>query len=227
MSVDLDTLDIREGLMVEVLTMTNQLTFLGKVERYSSNGILTIQEAKGGELPPVLFNKEIKMRLFWGEKNVVLRGKICGSTRWMWRVDRLESQFTEEKRAFFRQNVDLEAEAKCIKRAENSEEVTAKVHWGKVKPGHCQVLDVSAGGLLIRSRDIFRSGDQLLVSGVVIVSEEMPFTFSCRVRRVREEPGSSLYGCQFEALSQREQDRLLRAIFIAQRREIQNQKERG
>ena len=34
------------------------------------------------------------------------------------------------------------------------------------------------------------------------------------------------YGCKFESLPPKEQDRLLRAIFVVQREEIRSQKER-
>lgn len=217
-------LELKPDMVVEVLTLSNRLTFVGKIERYA-NGTLTIREGTGGELPPVLYNKEVKLRLFQKEHNVVLRGKICGSTRWLWMMDRLENQFIEEKRNFFRQHVNLEARAKCTKRVEETP-AEAKAHWGRNGPGYCQILDISAGGLLLKSRETLQQGDQLFIDGLAIVREERPFSFYCRVQRVKELPGASEYGCQFEELSSKEQDRLLRAIFIAQRKEIKNQKDR-
>jgi c-di-GMP-binding flagellar brake protein YcgR len=60
------------------------------------------------------------------------------------------------------------------------------------------------------------------------VDPEDPFAFRCLVRRVgdAEEDGSIRYGCQFESIAPREQDRLLSAIFTLQREEIRRQKER-
>ena len=53
------------------------------------------------------------------------------------------------------------------------------------------------------------------------------FRFVCLVRRVgKPERGAISYGCQFESMPPKEQDRLLRAIFIVQREEIRSQKER-
>ena len=43
--------EIRPGMMVEALTLNNQLTFVGKVERFGSNGAVTIRESTGQELP--------------------------------------------------------------------------------------------------------------------------------------------------------------------------------
>ena len=76
--------EIRPGMMVEALTLNNQLTFVGKVERFGSNGAVTIRESTGQELPPVLYNKEIKLRFFQGERTMVLHGKICGSGCGSW-----------------------------------------------------------------------------------------------------------------------------------------------
>lgn len=208
---------IRPGMVVEVLTLNNQLTFVGKVERYSSSGTVTIRESSGLELPPVLYNKEIKLRFFQGEKTLVLHGKICGSTQWMWKLDQLENKFVTEKRAFFRQHVSTATPASCTHR------------MGKKKgTAPCKILDVSAGGLLISSREEYENGEELSINNASIVEEVEPFSFQCKVRRVGEkEVGVRPYGCQFTSLPPKEQDRLLRAIFIAQRKEIQSQKERG
>ena len=215
------TLDLRPGMTVEVLTMNNNTTFLGKVEEFVG-GALTIRESAGRELPPVLYNKEIKLRCFQGTDTVVLQGKICGSTRWIWRVDRLESKFVSEKRNFFRQHVSIEAQVECIQRSP----VEPELNRGQGK-SNCQIKDVSAGGILLSSREAFQMGDRLSVTDAAIAPGEAPFSFICRVQRAVQEPGGSLCGCAFEALPEKEQERLLRVIFIVQRKELQMKKERG
>ena len=159
---------------------------------------------------------------------MVLYGQICGSSREIWKVDRLHKAFDQEKRAFFRQRVSLDTQAVCIRQGGG----------GKPSPGaqKCQILDVSAGGLLLQSRGEFFLGDRLSVAAVVIVPEaavanvpdDNPCAFTALVQRVTKEHwGQFLYGCQLDAQPEKEQDRLLRAIFIAQRRDIQLQKEKG
>ena len=218
--LDLD-IDITEGMLVEVLTMSNQMTFLGKVERYR-NGVMTIRESTGGELPPVLYNHDVKLRFFRKDTNIVVHAKTCGSTKWIWRVDRLKKQFIEEKRMYFRQHVKLEGQAQCVERS--SEEPGLE---RGAKASVCKVMDVSAGGLQICTREPFQVDDRLTVKDVTIAPELGPFSFTCRVRRVRKDGGNYFCGCQIETLPDREQDRLIQAIFIAQRKEIQTQKERG
>ena len=91
----------------------------------------------------------------------------------------------------------------------------------------CHVLDISGGGILISSREEYDEGDRLAISGIYLVETEEPYSFSCHVRRRLPEEETDLirYGCQFESLTTKEQDRLLHAIFILQREEIRKQKE--
>lgn len=210
---------LRPGMTVEVLTVKNRLTFMGRVESYK-NGAVIIREANGDTLPMVLYNKEIKLRFFFNQKNLVLNGKICGSTKYIWKVDRMESAFTKEQRAFFRQRISLKTPALCARRS------SAGVEAKRAAP--CQILDISAGGMLLTSQEEYQEGNRLSITGVYLVDPEDPFAFRCLVRRVgdEEEDGSIRYGCQFESIAPREQDRLLSAIFTLQREEIRRQKER-
>lgn len=216
------------GMMIEVLTLDNKLTFVGKAEKYH-NGTLTIMESRGQEVPPVLYNKEIKLRCFQGEKTLVLQGQICGSSKWLWKVDRLESKFKSENRSYFRQHVDLETRARCVRHAPPQNGALPKK---SAKPSNSwtegKIMDVSAGGLLLSTREPYEAGDHLSIASVTVVKEEDPFSFNCVVQRsVAGEAGTRLCGCKFEGLTPKEQDRLLRAIFIAQRKEIQRKKELG
>lgn len=209
---------LRPEMTVEVLTMENRLNFLGRVDSFR-NGAVILRDAKGDELPIAMYNKEVKLRFFQGEGNTVLYGKVCGSTKLIWKVDRLENKFIKEQRAFFRQRISLKTEGVCSRRAYNKVKAT--------RPAPCQVLDVSAGGVLIVSEMEYDVNDHLSISGVHLVEGADAFSFICQVRRVGEkEPGGIRYGCQFETMPPKEQDRLLRAIFTVQREEIRRQKER-
>lgn len=210
---------LRPDMTVEVLTMENRLTFVGKVETVR-NGAVVLREARGDSLPPVMYNKEVKLRYFQGERgNVVVNARVCGSTNLIWKVDRLESKYTKEQRAFFRQSISPDTAALCSRRA--------GINGPAKKAAPCQVLDVSAGGMLISSREEYMVNDRLSITGIYLAEGLEPFSFSCQVRRAGErDMGVARYGCQFESLSPKEQDRLLRAIFIVQREEIRNQKDR-
>ena len=211
-------LGLRPGMTVEVLTMENRLVFVGKVERYQ-DGAVILRDAKGNDLPQVVYNRELKLRYSRGGDSALVQGKICGSTDQIWKLDRLESKFTKEQRAFFRQSISTRVQGKCFRRS--SRNIVAKEGFP------CQVLDVSAGGLLIKSEEAYEAGDRLTIMGVCLSQSVAPFNFECRVRRVgRTEQGLTSYGCQLEALPAKEQDRLLRAIFTVQREEIREQQKK-
>lgn len=215
----LDEMDLRVGMIVEVMTVKNILTFVGRVKAFNGE-VLTIKESMDGELPPVVYNQEVKLRFFQRGKSLVLRGQICGSTEWIWRVDRLESQFGAEHRMFFRQNVDLKAQAAQVEEADPS---------GQTPPERvaCRIMDVSVGGLQLSSRKPFEEGARVRITEARIAREMEPFTFVCRVQRMRQVGGNFLCGCKFEDLSVKEEDQLLQAIFIAQRKELHKQRDRG
>lgn len=215
----LDEMDLRVGMIVEVLTVRNILTFVGRVKAFNGE-VLTIKESMDGELPPVVYNQEVKLRFFQRGKSLVLRGQICGSTEWIWRVDRLESQFGAEHRMFFRQNVDLKAQVAQVEEADPS---------GQTPPERvaCRIMDVSVGGLQLSSRKPFEEGTRVRITEARIAKEMEPFTFVCRVQRMRQVGGNFLCGCKFEDLSVKEEDQLLQAIFIAQRKELHKQRDRG
>ena len=208
--------DLHPGMMAEVMTPENRLLFVGRINTVF-DGAVSIREINDDNLTMVLVNKPLKLRFFREQDNLVLKGKVCGSTMKMWKVDRLENAFTLEQRAFFRQSISVELEAQCGKRT--SAGGPAKLTFP------CRVLDISAGGMLISSKEEFYVGDRLYITGVPLVAGEPSFTFNCRVRRAGEwKKGVIRYGCQFESLSPKEQDRLLRAIFIIQREEIRKRK---
>ncbi len=213
---NLGALRLRRGMTVEVLTVENKLTFVGKVDQFQ-NGSIIIRDSAGDELPPVLYNREVKLRFFQGQQNLVYHGKICGSSRSIWKVDRLENQFNKEQRAFFRQRISPNSEAICTKHS------SVKNPGTRTAP--CLLLDISAGGIMIASREEYMVEDKLTIDKAIIVPEAPQFTFRCQIRRaLPRDMGRFRYGCQFETLTPKEQDRLLEAIFIAQRKEIQTQK---
>lgn len=206
----------RQGAAVEVTTPENRLLFVGKIEAVQE-GAVCVRDINDDTLPMVLINKDLKLRFFTDQGSVVLQGKVCGSTMRMWKVDRLRSAFTKENRAFFRQSISVEIMAQCGK-------YTSRGGAPKVLLP-CQVLDISAGGMLLSCRELYSEGDHLLVRDVPLLADAPTFSFRCVVRRSGEWKKSVVrYGCQFVALPARDQDRLLQAIFAIQREEIRKRK---
>lgn len=203
------------GRTVEVLTTENKLTFMGKIMDFDGT-VLSVEDATGRPTPSVLYNQEIKLRVFKsGGVPVIVYGQICGSTEKFWKLDRLESLPVSEKREHFRHSIFAVAR---LKRGVGAGS-------GNIS---CQVVDVSAGGVLIRCREPFREGEQITLTDLKVVEEMEPFSFSCVVKRIRrdEESGDFLYGCQFEGLGSKEEDRILKAILIDQRNNLKKDRDR-
>lgn len=213
-------LGLRPGMTVEVLTSGNRLVFLGKVESIK-DGAVILRDSRGNELPQVMYNREIRLSFKHEGDTTMLRGKICGCSDEIWKLDQMESMFTKDQRSAFRQSISTSVQAKCHRcsaRGDPEKEGT-----------DCQVIDVSSGGLMFSSAESYETGDRLLLKDVRLAESLDSLSFSCQVRRVGkpDEDGITRYGCQFERMSDREQDRLLRAIFVVQREEIRLQKEKG
>lgn len=209
------SLNIRDGSMIEILTKDNRLELLCRVVNYTGD-MITIQSAQGQDLPPALYNRDVKMRVSQNGVNSIILGKVCGSTKKFWKIDRLQKTTVSEKREYFRQPLRAPAKVQCLKRSPQAPKLSRGVSLSA-----CTVLDVSAGGIMIRSSEPFQLGDRLLITDARIGNEQ-PFRFTCYVQRVENVAGrDAQFGCQFEPMDRREEDRLLRAIFFLQRQEIQ------
>lgn len=210
------TIQLQLGMVAEVMTPDNRLIYVGRIEKIQNGGIY-IREINDDTLPMVLINKPVKVRFYRETDNIVLHAKVCGSTVKMWKVDRLQSTFVKEQRAFFRQSISVNIEARCGRRP--SKGGNPKTFFP------CQVLDISAGGILISCTEVFAEGDRLVIADAPLVAGAPTFNFSCQIRRAGEwKKGVSRYGCQFDSLAPKDQDRLLQAIFTIQREEIRKRK---
>ena len=208
-------LEIEVGMLLEVLTESNEVLFRARVIDFDGDSI-RIKNDNGGDTPPVMYNSEYKLRGYLDDdRRVVYHGTVCGSTRSMWKMDQLANWFTWEKREFFRQNISVEA-------------VLTRIKWNGDRSNdplreedefNCKLLDVSGGGVLLACDASFSVGDQLRVGNAEILPESEPFSFRCSIRRVEQARYTNLYGCQFLRMSPTEQDRLVRAIFTLQREE--------
>lgn len=210
---------LRPGMAVEVMNTDNRPMRVTRVESCRNDAVF-LRDAKGDTLPRVVYNQAVKLRFFRDGDSSMLEGKVSGSTEQLWKIDRLEQKFAQEQRAFFRQQITTSVLCKCHRRNSRGA-VSRDGYFGKV-------MDVSAGGLLLISSEHYAPGDRLAVVGVELTKTTAPFDFYCQVRRASPpKDGMIRYGCQFESLHPKEQDRLLQAIFAMQREEIRRQKEQG
>lgn len=203
------------GMQVEVMTMENHLLFVGRLTLLDG-GVLELRRGTGEALPQVLYNSRIKLQGFQhNSEPFVLEGVVGKTSREFWQVRDLSVLQNREGRSFFRQTTDLEAR------------VMPKSHHRTAAQAaeQCKVLDISAGGARVLTRNIYEVGDTFVLEAELLPSER-PFTVACRVVRVTVKKEDRFeYGCQFEAIDEKERQRLLRAIFTIQRKTLRSRRE--
>lgn len=205
-------LEFNTGTRVEVLTLENHLLFVARMRVVEGNAV-ELRRDTGDPLPQALYNSKMKIRGF--QKNAqpfCLVGTVGRSSREFWQLENLEILQTKENRGFFRQNTDLDAR------------VMPSGHYRGLTPElvECKVLDISAGGARVLSRNVYMEGDRFQLQ-VELLPEEKPFSVTCKVLRVTPRKGYKYeYGCKFEGLSEQEEQRLLQAVFAIQRKILQS-----
>lgn len=207
--------ELSSGMRVEVQTMENHLLFVGRL-KVLDGGVLEIRRDTGDPLPQALYNSKVKLRGFQSNSQpFCITGTVGKSSRDFWQIENLQVLQNRENRGFFRQATDLDARVMPSGHYRGAgREVT-----------ECKVLDVSAGGARVLSRNVYLEGDRFQLEAELL-PDERPFTVVCRVLRVTPRKGFKYeYGCKFEGLSEQEQQRLLRAVFTIQRKILQAQRD--
>lgn len=250
------------GMLLEVLTSQNRLIFRGEIAEVNDDGdAICITDTDGANLPYVEYNSRVKLRGFSGTEAICLVGMIGGSTATFWKIDRLCTLQTSERRDYFRQIVSVGAEVSKIEdpvdeqmtaeddEQEKAAEVTSTtslrsgsraeaVHAeatgtsaagipSGVYTSSCRILDISAGGCMLITKGIYQIGDKLSMKNVTIIPGKPPFDFRCVVRRAIKRENLWEYGCEFQELGSKEQERLIRMILVLQRNELQARRTKG
>ncbi|MCI9119928.1 MAG: PilZ domain-containing protein [Oscillibacter sp.] len=200
--------ELYDGMRIEVMTPENHLLYVGRLKIYSAS-ILEIRSESDGELPRALYKQAVKLRGFQRNSEAfTLNGTICHSSPAFWHVENIRFLQREDQRSFFRQNTDTEAT------------FVLDGHWpDEAVP--CRILDLSAGGLRITTKEQLPVGSIFHISTALLENED-PFTITCQIRRAAEQQmGSFEYGCQFIGLPPKDQERLLQVIFVLQRKMLQ------
>lgn len=137
-------------------------------------------------------------------KAVLLEASIAPGEEPSWQAENLTLRKAGNDRSYFRLDANLEAS-------------TAPASAQKLMEP-CKVLDISAGGARIVTKQTHKMGDQVLLS-VRLLAEKESLEIFCRVLRiVHRENGRQEYGCQFLDLGESDQERLTQMIFELQRR---------
>lgn len=209
---------LRPGMTLRILTLDNRLIFVGRVESISA-GTLQVSDDMGVRVPNIIYNTKVKLRGYHDKQSVTLEGSISGSTEQYWYIEHLRSLQGTEQREFFRQSSNLDAVVICANRIFGRQQQEISSMEGRPVP--CRIVDLSAGGTMLRAKADFQEGDWLLLINMHIRLDMPPVSFTCVVRRVMEDEAGKKYGCEFYNLGDEEREELIQAIFQFQKKEIQ------
>ncbi len=130
------------GMFLEVLTNQNRLIFRGRVIDVNKSGdAIRIADVEEASLPYVEYNSCIKLRGFSGNEAICLVGMIGGSTKTFWKIDRLRTLQTSERRDYFRQIISVEAQ---ILRVEDAQEDQAGENGDERERQRAEVTSTSS-----------------------------------------------------------------------------------
>ena len=84
----------------------------------------------------------------------------------------------------------------------------------------CAVVNISSGGMLFCCDRRFPVNAMVQLGEIRFYPDHPPFVLRCKILRVTEQDGRYFHGCCFVDLHGKEQDRMVREIFLLQRDEI-------
>lgn len=204
--------ELYSGMRVEVTTPENHLLFVGRLKIYGA-GVLEVRCEPEGQAPQAMYKQPVKIRGF--QKNAQafsLNGTVCRSCENFWHIENLEFLQSRDHRDFFRQHAELKGLVIPNQRYREQEQLP------------CVVQDISASGVRLTVKKEFKVGSVFLMD-LTVVSEEAPFAFTCEVEWCNQRRRDFEYGCRFQNLSEKEQERLLQAIFALQRKILQSKRD--
>lgn len=206
---------------MEVLNTNHQVIFLARIQEISRQTVRLVS-AEEESIPPLFYNAPITLRGYLSdEKTVLFQGLVRGSSQKYLLVGELQGQI-KPGRAFFRQAVSAPAKVACPHRISDAGEHSTS----RTQTVDCTILDISGGGVRIACTEEYREGDWLAISEAYFPPVSGVFSFSCEVLRAEQKGKQYIYGCRFEKLAQRDQDRLIETIFLLQREEMRQKQMR-
>ena len=204
------SLSIEIGSLLTMECIDTKVPYEGRVIDVH-NQTLTFEKASFRRLPILSPGTEVRLRITEGSETVAYHGTVQTCTSRECKIGNLGQWDSWERREFYRQKITAEGTIQLLQHATLSDPVENE----EILP--CSLLDISASGIQIACpRSSYVKGDQILVSWIKDVPTGNPFHFRCEIMRVEENSIGRFYGCKFLGLSEREQDKLVHAIFYFQ-----------
>ena len=209
-----ESLGIYRGMPLE-LDIGDGERHLAQVADFGENEIW-VSAGTGGVLPAAEEQTAVAVKgRSTGSDVFALSGVVVEIGATFLRVGRLRIHNDANRRDSYRQTMRGEATVMFL-RGQHSERHIRNVP--------CQIMDISVGGVRIRSKSDYQVNDELQLMNFRIASSEL-YTFKCSVQWKKEGITGNTYGCQFYGLTSKMEDDLYREIRLAEAQEIRRRRQ--
>ena len=148
---------------------------------------------------------------------LVLCGTVLGSTPLFWKIGDISEFSIFNKRENYRYPVAIVTTARRLPHRLGEEAGEDCVAVGTEQ---CAVVNISGGGVLFCCDHRFPIHANVQLGAIQLYPDRPPFVLRCKVLRASEQDGRHFHGCCFTDLGAKEQERMVREIFLVQRDEI-------
>ena len=209
-----ESLGIYRGMPLE-LDIGDGERYLAQIADFGENEVW-ISAGTGDNLPAAEEQKSIAIKgRTTGSDVFALSGVVVEIGATFLRVGRLRIHNEANRRDSYRQTMRGEATVMFL-RGKNS--------YNHIRNMPCQIIDISVGGVRIRSKSNYEVNDELQLMNFRIASQEL-YTFKCSVQWKKEGITGNTYGCQFYGLTSKMEDDLYREIRQAEAQEIRRRRQ--
>ena len=213
--------ELKVGMRLEMLSENQTPLFKGVISK-KDDECIWVSHAEGSEVPPVVYNSRVRLKGYKKDDNILmLCGTVFGSTPLFWKIGQISEFSIFNKRENYRHPVSIVTTACRLphKPGEEPEEKTGE-ECADVGTEQCAVVNISSGGVLFCCDHRFPVNATVQLGEIRFYPDHPPFVLRCKVLRTSEQDGRHFHGCRFIDLSAKEQERMVREIFLMQRDEI-------
>ena len=198
--------ELKVGMRLEMLSENQTPLFKGVISK-KDDECIWVSHAEGSEVPPVVYNSRVRLKGYKKDDNILmLCGTVFGSTPLFWKIGQISEFSIFNKRENYRHPVAIVTTARRLpnRPGEEPEEETEE-ECVAVGTEQCAVVNINA---------------TVQLGEIRFYPDHLPFFLRCKVLRASEQDGRYFHGCRFIDLGGKEQERMVREIFLLQRDEI-------
>ena len=211
--------DLKVGMRLEMLSEENQTLLYKGVISKKDDECIWVSHAEGSEVPPVVYNSRVRLKGYKKDDNILmLCGTVFGSSPLFWKIGQISEFSIFNKRENYRHPVSIVTTVRQLPQKPGEEESGEEYVAGRTE--QCTVVNISSGGVLFCCDHRFPVNANVQLGEIKFYPDHPPFALRCKVLRVSEQDGRYFHGCRFIDINTKEQERMVREIFLLQRDEI-------